>query len=118
MHFILIYLSDHAPEPQLSISGIPRVGEESRVTCSAQHTCLSSPPVLTISGIFGSDTNANITVSEGVWEQRVERVWTPKEDDQSVKCAVRYQGGQTASSDLRLNVECELRATQVKVDHK
>lgn len=107
MHFIPLYLSDYAPEPQLSISDIPRVGEESRVTCSAQHTCFSSPPLLTISGIRGSDQSTNTEVSEGVWEKRVERVWIPKEEDQSVKCAVRYQGGQTATSELRLNVECE-----------
>lgn len=107
MYFILIYWPDDAPEPQLSISNVPRVGEESRVTCSAQHTCLSSPPILTISGILGSDQSTNTAVSEGVWENRVERVWTPKEEDQSVKCTVRYQGGQTATSELRLNVECE-----------
>lgn len=107
MYFILIYRPDRAPEPQLSISNVPRVGEESRVTCSAQHTCLSSPPILTISGILGSDQSTNTTVSEGVWENRVERVWTPKEEDQSVKCTAGYQGGQTATSELRLNVECE-----------
>lgn len=107
MHFIPIYLSDHAPEPQLSSSDIPRVGEQNSVTCSAQHTCFSSPPFLTISGVLGTDNSAHIAVSEGVWEKTVERVWTPKEEDQNVKCTVRYQGGQTATSELRLNVECE-----------
>lgn len=89
------------------MSNIPRVGEETRVTCSVQHTCFSSPPLLTIGGIPGSDQIADTTVSEGVWERRVERLWTPKEEDQSVKCTVRYQGGQAATSELRLNVECE-----------
>lgn len=77
------------------------------MVCSAQHTCFSSPPLLTISGILGSDQTSDTSVSDGVWERRVERRWTPKEEDQIVKCTVRYQGGQTATSELRLNVECK-----------
>lgn len=100
-------LLDHAPEPRLSISNIPRVGEVNQVTCTAQHTCFSSPPLLTVNGILGSDHISDITVSEGVWERRVERIWIPREEDQNVKCTVRYQGGQTATSELRLSVECE-----------
>lgn len=107
MHLILLCLSDHAPEPQLSLSGVPRVGEESRVTCSVQHTCSASPPLVTISNIPVSERNTNTEVSKGVWEKRVERVWAPKEEDQSIECTVLYQGGQTATSELKLNVECK-----------
>lgn len=104
---LLLYLLEYAPEPQLSISNTPRVEEETRVVCSVQHTCFSSPPLLTISGILGSDQTSDTSVSDGVWERRVERRWTPKEEDQIVKCTVHYQGGQTATSELRLNVECK-----------
>lgn len=84
------------------------------MVCNAQHTCFSSPPLLTISGILGSDQTSDTLVSDGVWERRVERRWTPKEEDQSVKCTVRYQGGQTATSELRLNVECKSSQNRFK----
>uniref|UniRef100_A0A3Q3XE84 Immunoglobulin V-set domain-containing protein n=1 Tax=Mola mola TaxID=94237 RepID=A0A3Q3XE84_MOLML len=95
-----------AQEPQFSITDIPREGEQSRVSCNVRHTCISDPPTLTISGILGADCTVDTLVSDGIWERKVERTWTVKEDDQSVKCTVSYRGGQTAKSELRLNVEC------------
>lgn len=106
-------------EPRLDIIGIPRVGEQSRVSCSVHHTCILAPPTLAINGIDGADSTADTLVSDGVWERKVERTWTVKEQDQSVSCTVRYRGGQTATRDLRLNVECKqcVRAcvTRIKI---
>ncbi|XP_008283248.1 uncharacterized protein LOC103359609 isoform X4 [Stegastes partitus] len=101
-----LVVSDHVQEPQLSIIGIPRVGEQSRVSCSVRHTCLSDPPTLTLSGIHGTDRTVDTLVSDGMWETTVERTWTAAEDHQSVKCSVSYPGGQKASNELKLNVEC------------
>lgn len=98
---------DRAQEPQLSIMGVPRVGEQGRVSCNVHHTCISAPPTLTLSGISGTDSIMDTLVSDGIWERTVERSWVVKEEDQSVKCTVRYHGGQEATSELRLNVECE-----------
>ncbi|XP_027142177.1 myelin-associated glycoprotein isoform X2 [Larimichthys crocea] len=111
----LLIVSDHAQEPQLSIVGIPRVGEQSQVSCNVRHTCISAPPVLTLNGLSGSDRTVDTLVSDGIWERKVERIWTVKEQDQSVKCTVRYQGGQQATSELKLNVECpyeEIKMTE------
>ncbi|TMS11328.1 Myelin-associated glycoprotein [Larimichthys crocea] len=111
----LLIVSDHAQEPQLSIVGIPRVGEQSHVSCNVRHTCISAPPVLTLNGLSGSDRTVDTLVSDGIWERKVERIWTVKEQDQSVKCTVRYQGGQQATSELKLNVECpyeEIKMTE------
>uniref|UniRef100_A0A3Q1ES29 Immunoglobulin V-set domain-containing protein n=1 Tax=Acanthochromis polyacanthus TaxID=80966 RepID=A0A3Q1ES29_9TELE len=105
----------HAQEPQLSIIGTPRVGEESRVSCSVRHTCLSAPPTLTVSGIPGTDKIVDTLVSEGMWERTVARTWTVEEEHQSVKCSVTYPGGQKASSQLQLNVECEYNVRCVSV---
>lgn len=105
-YFLSFDIIDHAQEPQLSITDIPRVGEQSRVSCSVRHTCISAPPTLTIDGILGADHIVDTLVSDGVWERNVERTWTVKEDDQSVRCTVSYRGGQTAKIELRLNVEC------------
>lgn len=46
-------------------------------------------------------------VSDGIWERKVERIWTVREEDQSVKCTVGHRGGQKATSEIKLNVECE-----------
>lgn len=77
------------------------------MSCNVRHTCISAPPVLTLNGLSGSDRTVDTLVSDGIWERKVERIWTVKEQDQSVKCTVRYQGGQQATSELKLNVECE-----------
>ncbi|XP_069549453.1 uncharacterized protein [Brachyistius frenatus] len=97
---------DHAQEPQLSIIGIPRMGEQSRVSCTVRHTCLSAPPVLTLNGIPGTDQITDTLVSDGIWERTVERTWTAEEENQSVKCTVSYPSGQKSTSELLLNVEC------------
>ncbi|XP_045900128.1 uncharacterized protein LOC123967858 isoform X1 [Micropterus dolomieu] len=101
-----LIVSDRAQEPQLSIMGVPRVGEQGRVSCNVRHTCISAPPTLTLSGISGTDSIMDTLVSDGIWERTVEQSWFVKEEDQSVKCTVRYHGGQEATSELRLNVEC------------
>ncbi|XP_072250597.1 uncharacterized protein [Leuresthes tenuis] len=101
-----IHVSDRAQEPQLSIIGIPRVGEQSRVSCSVQHTCLSDPPVLTLHGISGTDHLMDSLISDGIWKRTVARTWIAEEENESVKCTVRYPGDQRATSDLKLNVEC------------
>uniref|UniRef100_A0A3Q3MG35 Ig-like domain-containing protein n=1 Tax=Mastacembelus armatus TaxID=205130 RepID=A0A3Q3MG35_9TELE len=101
-----LIVSDRAEEPQLSVNGDPRVGEESKVSCTVHHTCPSAPPTLTMNGIQGADVTRGSMLSDGVWERTVERTWIVKEEDQSVKCTVSYQGGQKATSELRLNVEC------------
>ncbi|XP_042346437.1 uncharacterized protein LOC121946082 isoform X2 [Plectropomus leopardus] len=101
-----LIVSDNAQEPQLSLIGVPRVGEESTVSCNVRHTCISAPPTLTLDGIPGRDDITDTPVSDGIWERRIERTWTAKEEDQSVRCTVSYSGGQKATSELKLNVEC------------
>ncbi|XP_026226633.1 uncharacterized protein LOC113169450 [Anabas testudineus] len=101
-----LIVTDQAQEPQLSIIDIPRVGEQGRVSCSVHHTCLTAPPILTLSGINGKDVFMDSLVSDGIWQRTIERTWMVEETDQSVKCTVSYRGGQKATSELRLNVEC------------
>ncbi|XP_028280942.1 uncharacterized protein LOC114448280 isoform X2 [Parambassis ranga] len=110
-----LIVSDHAQEPQLSLISIPRVGEQSTVSCSVRHTCISAPPTLTIEGIHGKDCITDTVVSDGIWERKVERSWTVEEENKSVRCTVSYPSGQRASSDLTLNVECpfeEIKMTE------
>eukprot|EP00064_Thunnus_orientalis_P016176 superscaffoldBa00003149_g16239 len=99
-------ITDHAQDPQLSLNGIPRVGEQSTVSCSVQHTCLSLPPILSLTGIPGTDHVMDTLVSDEIWERKVERTWSVTEENQGVKCTVSYHGGQKATSELKLNVQC------------
>lgn len=79
------------------------------MSCNVHHTCISGPPTLTLNGIGlpGKDHIVDTLVSDGIWKRTVERIWTVQEDDQSVECTVSYHGGQIATSEVRLNVECE-----------
>lgn len=107
---------DKAQEPQLSTIGIPRAGEQGRVSCSVHHTCITSPPILVLSGISGQDVFMDSLVSDGIWQRTIERTWTVQETDQSVTCTVIYGGGQTAESELMLKVECKysmIRSTEI-----
>ncbi|KAM9723396.1 uncharacterized protein ACNS7B_018820 [Menidia menidia] len=97
---------DHPQEPQLRIIGIPRVGQKSTVSCSVRHACIFDPPSLTLHNIVGTDFFKDSIISDGIWERTVERTWIAEEKNKNVKCTVRYPGGQQASSELILNVEC------------
>lgn len=108
---VVFIVTDHAKEPQISIVGIPRVGEKSRVSCTVQHACIFHPPSLTITGFKGDDDTKHTMLSDGVWETRVERVWTVSEDNQRVRCTVSHPGGQKATSETELDIECECSLT-------
>ncbi|XP_055359206.1 uncharacterized protein LOC114843099 [Betta splendens] len=101
-----LIVTNKAQEPQLSTIGVPRVGEQGRVSCSVHHTCITSPPILTLSGISGEDVFMDSLVSNGMWQRTIERTWKVQETDQSVTCTVSYSGGQKAKSELVLKVEC------------
>ncbi len=77
------------------------------MSCNVHHTCISRPPILTLSGVTGNDRIIDTLVSDGIWKRTVERNWIAQENDQSVKCTVSYYGGQKATSEVMLNVECE-----------
>uniref|UniRef100_UPI003AAE7F4D uncharacterized protein isoform X1 n=1 Tax=Centroberyx gerrardi TaxID=166262 RepID=UPI003AAE7F4D len=111
-----LLVSDHAQQPQVSIIGIPRVGEQSSVSCSVRHTCPSAPPTLTLNGIPGGDRITHTAVSDGIWEKTLERTWNVREEDQGVMCTVKYPGGQTATTEVKLNVECPFE--EITMDEK
>uniref|UniRef100_A0A669CUP2 Ig-like domain-containing protein n=1 Tax=Oreochromis niloticus TaxID=8128 RepID=A0A669CUP2_ORENI len=103
-----LVVSEHAPEPQLSIIGILRVGEQGTVSCSVRHTCFSAPPTLTLKDLPGIDQNMDTLVSEGIWERKIVRTWTAEEEHQSVSCAVNYPAGQSAKKSIPLTAECSI----------
>ncbi|XP_035983541.1 LOW QUALITY PROTEIN: uncharacterized protein LOC105920909, partial [Fundulus heteroclitus] len=101
-----ILVTDQAPEPQMSIIDVPRVGDQSRVACKVQHTCISAPPVLSLNGIPGTDRVIDSLESDGIWTRTIERTWTVEEDHRKLECTVNYSSGQVAKSELQVHVEC------------
>uniref|UniRef100_A0A3B3I6C9 Ig-like domain-containing protein n=2 Tax=Oryzias latipes TaxID=8090 RepID=A0A3B3I6C9_ORYLA len=101
-----LLVSEHAKNPQISINGIPRVGEQSSVSCNVEHTCFSAPPTLSIAGIPGTGTIKDSLVSDGIWKRTIEQTWNVEEEDRSVTCTVSYPSGQKATGQQPLNVEC------------
>ena len=89
------------------MNGVPRVGEEMKVFCSVRHSCPAAPPTLTLHHLPGSDTLLQTEVSHGVWEWTIEHTWTVREEDEKVVCTVQHPGGQTATTELQMKVECE-----------
>uniref|UniRef100_A0A3B3CFT3 Ig-like domain-containing protein n=1 Tax=Oryzias melastigma TaxID=30732 RepID=A0A3B3CFT3_ORYME len=100
-----LLVSEHAKNPQISINSIPRVGEQSSVSCNAEYTCFSAPPTLSIAGIPGTGTIKDSLVSDGIWKRTLEQTWNVEEDS-SVTCTVSYPSGQKATGQQPLNVEC------------
>ncbi|XP_029929189.1 uncharacterized protein LOC115374422 isoform X2 [Myripristis murdjan] len=112
----LLVVSDHAQQPQVSIISIPRVGERSSVSCRVRNTCPFAPPTLTLDGIHGDDQTSHTPLSDGIWETTLERTWDVQEEDDSVICTVSYRGGQTATTNVKLNVECPFE--EIKMDEE
>lgn len=94
---------------------MPRVGEQSTVSCSVRHTCISAPPTLSLIDIPGTDHLIHTLVSDEIWESKVERTWIVTEENQDVKCTVSYQGGQKATTELKLNVVCEYNLKECSI---
>ncbi|XP_062278442.1 uncharacterized protein LOC133983388 [Scomber scombrus] len=83
--------------------------DQQTVECLVRHTgglTAKSSKTLNAECIPGTDHFMDTLVSDEIWERKVERTWTVTEDNQDVTCSVKYQGGQTATNELKLNVEC------------
>ena len=89
------------------MNGVPLVGEEMKVFCSVRHSCPAAPPTLTLHHPPGVSLLSQTEVSHGVWERTIEHTWTVREADEKVVCTVEHPGGPTATTHLRLEVECE-----------
>uniref|UniRef100_A0A674PKD0 Immunoglobulin V-set domain-containing protein n=1 Tax=Takifugu rubripes TaxID=31033 RepID=A0A674PKD0_TAKRU len=107
---LLLYLLDQAPEPQLSTSDTPRVEEETSVVCSVQHTCFSSPPLLTISGILGSDRTSDTSLPNNNFVARSNLTFIGSLDDngKSLTCTAQFLTGNTSDSTT-IHVKSEYR---------
>uniref|UniRef100_A0A3B5K7R4 Ig-like domain-containing protein n=1 Tax=Takifugu rubripes TaxID=31033 RepID=A0A3B5K7R4_TAKRU len=92
----------------------PACHQETSVVCSVQHTCFSSPPLLTISGILGSDRTSDTSVEathtllpQGVWKSTSTITFMADGGDgeKSLTCTASYWRGRKQATTGQLTVK-------------
>ncbi|KAB5550539.1 hypothetical protein PHYPO_G00054860 [Pangasianodon hypophthalmus] len=101
-----LQIKEQADKPKLSITGIPRVGEQITVSCSVQYTCPSNPPSLSMGKALETDITVHTPVQDGFWEIIRVHTFIIKEEKQTVTCKATFHGGQTSEAQLNLNAQC------------
>ncbi|XP_066535156.1 uncharacterized protein [Hoplias malabaricus] len=104
-NWVEVQVTDQADKPKLSITGMPRVGEQITVSCSVLHYCQPSPPTLDM----GEGTQHLTTVNSAVqdaWMTTKQHTFKIKEDDQTVTCKAKFPGGKTSEAQISLNAQC------------
>ncbi|XP_076833281.1 uncharacterized protein LOC143478202 [Brachyhypopomus gauderio] len=104
-HFVELQVTGQGDKPKLSFTGIPRVGEQSTVSCSVYHTCPSSPPVLSLGEALPNDITVHTPMQNGVWELTKHHTFYTMEDH-VVTCKATFLGGQISEAQLNLNPQC------------
>ncbi|XP_072547729.1 uncharacterized protein [Salminus brasiliensis] len=103
---VVLEVTEQAEKPKLSITGVPRVGEQITVSCSVYHTCPSSPPTLTMGKAQDTDRTEHTPKQDGFWETTRHHTFKIKEDDQTITCKATFQGWQTSDAQINLNAQC------------
>ncbi|XP_026882287.2 uncharacterized protein LOC113587700 [Electrophorus electricus] len=101
-----IQVTAQADKPKLSITGIPRVGEQITVSCSVYHTCPSSPPNLLLGEVPLNIRTVHTPMQNGLWEFIRHYTFSIREDDHHVTCKATFQGGQISEAQISLNAQC------------
>ncbi|XP_035288843.1 uncharacterized protein LOC118235520 [Anguilla anguilla] len=103
-----IYVTDRVDKPEMQIIGIPKVGEQISVQCSAYHMCPATPPILSLIG-FPETGQAHETQAQDVkWKTTLVQTWVIVEDQQTLSCRVQHPGGQEAQADITIQAECSV----------
>lgn len=102
-----LFLTEQADKPKLSITGLPRVGEQITVSCSVLHTCPPNPPNLSVGKALDTDIIVHNPVQDGFWETIRVHTFVIKEDEQTVTCKATFPGGQTSETQINLKAQCK-----------
>lgn len=102
-----LILTEQANKPKLSITGIPKVGEQITVSCSVLHTCPPNPPSLSVGNALETDIIVHTPVQDGFWEITGFYTFRIKEEEKTVTCKATFPGGQTSEAQIDLNAQCK-----------
>ncbi|XP_053543544.1 uncharacterized protein LOC108277733 isoform X2 [Ictalurus punctatus] len=103
---IELQITEQALKPKLSITGVPRVGEQVTVSCSVLHTCPPNPPSLSVRKALETDITVHTPVEDGFWETISVHTFIIKQEEQTVTCKATFHGGQTSEAQINLNAQC------------
>ncbi|XP_075047672.1 Schwann cell myelin protein-like isoform X1 [Mixophyes fleayi] len=104
--YVELKVTDVPPESVLSVPEEMTVGEPTKITCSANHTCASSPPYFTWS-LTGLHTEYNVDLGEGKWKALSELTYQPSEagNGSEIQCTVSFLNGQASHKTATLNIK-------------
>ncbi|XP_064167296.1 uncharacterized protein LOC135241083 isoform X2 [Anguilla rostrata] len=103
-----IYVTDRVDKPEMQIIGIPKVGEQISVQCSAYHMCPATPPKLSLIGLPETSRPRETQAQDVKWKITLVQTWVLVEDQQTVSCRVQHPEGQEAQADITIQAECSV----------
>ncbi|XP_047676768.1 uncharacterized protein LOC113643674 isoform X2 [Tachysurus fulvidraco] len=113
---IELQVTDQADKPKLSITGIPRVGEQVTVSCSVLYTCPPSPPSLSVGKALETDITVHTPVHDGFWEITKVHTFIIKEEEPTITCKATFHGGQTSEAQIDLKAQCTYKDITINPD--
>ncbi|XP_063797740.1 Schwann cell myelin protein-like [Pseudophryne corroboree] len=105
--YVELKVTDVLPESVLSVPGETTVGEPTKITCSTNHTCASSPPSFTWNVTGAHVTQYNLDLGEGVTKALSELTYQPSATDigSEIQCKVSFPNGQTSVKTAKLFIK-------------
>ncbi|MEE6481889.1 hypothetical protein FKM82_013050 [Ascaphus truei] len=114
---ILLTVTDFPTEPSLRGPGIMKEGEPVIVTCSAEHTCASSPPSFQWNKAAQSIKEHHMDLGGGQWRAVSELTYDPKSlhHRSQLQCTVTYPNEKRHQKTAMLNIQYPPKNTTVLV---
>ncbi|KAM4651755.1 B-cell receptor CD22-like [Discoglossus pictus] len=118
----MVHLSieDSPAQPQFVMPGEMTEGSPVFITCSAQHTCASTPPSLQWNKIGQPIHENHMDLGGGTWRAISELTYHPSYEDhgKEIHCRATYPNGQSYQQKGTANIKYPPKNTQVVIENK
>ncbi|XP_077312366.1 B-cell receptor CD22-like [Lithobates pipiens] len=106
LRYVWLSVKDSPQPPTITIPEYMTAGRPVNITCSANHTCGSSPPIITWNKP-GQIRRRSEDLLGGYWRENSELAYNPTlEDDGTViQCKIRHHNGYTLQREARLDIQ-------------
>ncbi|XP_066461717.1 B-cell receptor CD22-like isoform X2 [Eleutherodactylus coqui] len=104
--YVQLEVTDHPPEPVLSVPSEMIADETTTILCMVNYTCASSPPTFTWN-LIGPSTTESSDLGDGKWTATSKLNYKPSEAENgsTIQCTVTYFGGQTIQTRNKINIK-------------